>query len=338
MKFSILVICSLVFPTILTAQLPFTIDAPAGVYDFNIDNAGNRIIVGSLNTNSTNDFDPSNEVFQLTSLISGISGFVASYDRSGALKYAFHISDEDIFPNVQNYLIESDADNNIYIYGVLTGKADFDPSSNVFELSAANVLQTISFLASYDKDGQFRFAFSLPFIMDNILSTNIINNNFINKVLSVDNTGNSYLLISPSFSGTYDLDPGSGQYLISFGKYIVSYDSNGNFRFAYRVPTNTIDIGTNGKREYFIIGLLNESIDEDFDFDPSDAVVKLPNIINSSFFFASYTSEGKLNFVKDIKGPNAVPIAITGTSSGDIVIAGKMFGVIDFDPSVDNFN
>lgn len=332
---------SLIFLNTLAAQLPFHIDASShngfALYDINVDSVGNRIIVGSLLPTSLHDFDPSNGEFSLTSPQGGVTGFVASYNRSGTLNYAFHISDTDITPQVRNYLVESDLDGNIYVFGALIGKADFDPGPNVSELSAASVFQSISFLASYNQNGNFRFALPLP-LLDNFQAVNVFSNNFINKILAVDDSGNSYLLLHPAFTGTYDLDPGPGQFIISNDMHVASYDRNGQFRFAYPAPANTKDIGANTMGDHFIIGTLNESTDQEFDFDPSPAVVQLPDVTNSSFFFAAYTSAGALTFVHDIKGPNALPIVITGTASDDIVIVGKMSGIIDFDPGNEEFN
>jgi hypothetical protein len=335
----LLFLISFLLSNYLQSQINTLIDSDAmDIYDLTIDNNGNQIIVGDLRhsnigTPYTNDFDPSVNNFSLpnTNSLNGVVGFIASYNKSGQLNYAFQINDADITPGVQNFMIESDNANNIYVYGSFTGKADFDPSANIYELNTGNIFTKGYFLASYDENGNFRYAIPFP--------ANSIQNLFttIPKILSVDGDGNSYLLFS--YAGSFDFDHGAGEYLFPFfSNHILSYDLDGNFRFGYRVPFQTDTIGCNTSGDYFIAGTLNESTDGSLDFDPSNQVFTLGNVDNSSFFFASYTQDGNLNFVKDLKGPNAAPVKIIGNSN-HIFLAGELgAGTVDFDPTANTHN
>ncbi|AUP79142.1 T9SS type A sorting domain-containing protein [Flavivirga eckloniae] len=307
-----------------------------GINDLTIDNNENQIIVGRLShiSDFNNDFDPGENIYELPNVnsLSGTTGFIASYSKMGELNYALQITDADIKPFVNNILVESDSANNIYVYGVFTGKADFDGGNNIQELSNATIYTSGNFLSSYDKDGNFRYAIPFP--------SNAITNSFttIPKFLSVDKDGNSYLLFKNNYDADFDFDNGTGEFLIPWGTYVLSYDTNGNFRFGHQVPNNTKDIGFDSSGNYLITGTLIESIDHVFDFDPSNSVFSLGDVNNSSFFFASYSKDGDLNFVKDIKGPNAAPVAIVGNNN-NIFIAGEMgAGIIDFDPSENEYN
>ncbi len=305
------------------------------INDLTIDNKGNQIVVGRVShiNNFNNDFDPGIGVYELPNInsLSGTAGFVASYSKTGELNYAFQITDADIKPSANCILVESDNANNIYTFGAFTGKADFDGSNGIQELSNATIFTTGNFLSSYDENGNIRFAIPFP--------ANSLSNPFttIPKILSVDGDGNSYLLFS--YGGSFDFDHGSGEYIFPFfSNHVLSYDSNGNFRFGYQVPFQTDAIGCNISGNYFIAGTLNESTDGTLDFDPSNNVFTLGNVDNSSFFFASYTKNGTLNFVKDIKGPNAAPVRIIGNEN-NIFLAGELgAGTVDFDPSANTSN
>ena len=284
------------------AQSAFQISGDFIAYDMAIDCNDNRLITGTVINSLPHDFDPSSGIFELPlgEGLNGASGYIASYNENGDLNVAFQITDHDIDPEVVNYLVETDGDNNIYIIGAFRGKADFDPSEEVFELSAPTIFETRSFLASYDGVGNFRFAIPFPHLF-NVLDQEVINNSVVNKILSVDEAGNSYLLAWP-FSGDleqFDFDPGPGEFFITGGNYVFSYDDNGNFRFGYPAPLVTVDIGGNEMGDHYILGSLNPSIDDDFDFDPSPDTFLLEDVTGNSFFFAAYDSQGQLKFVND---------------------------------------
>ncbi len=311
------------------AQYASQITGDLSTADIAVDADDNRVVVGTIRHYHDNDFDPSEEVFSLTG--EGVTGFVASYDRSGGLNFAFNITDEEIRPSVFNTVVDTDAGGNIYVFGYFMGKADFDPSEEVAELSGANIFDFRCFLASYDSDGSFRFARVLPFLA-NINEVPISNNNVVNKLLTVDDAGNSYLLVVPQLPIGFDFDPGPGEFVIPGGKYVVSYDNNGGFRFGYQVPRFTRAIGCNGEGVQYLAGNMLDPLEKELDFDPGPGTFFIENIDSSAFFFASYSPEGALNFAKALNGPYSLAMFIDGNSSGDIFMAGKMTGVIDFDP------
>ncbi len=302
-------------------------------YDVAVDKNGNKVVVGKLGHRGTHDFDPSGNTVQFNAPSASETGFIASYSPDGKLNFALHITDADIPPQTYNYLIDTDDQNNIYVLGVYRGKIDLDPGAGVFEIRASNSFEFRNFLASYTSSGAFRFAIDLPYLT-NIFEPTLYNNNIINKTMCVDNAGNSYLLLHPSPTGFYDLDPGPGETLSPIGKCVVSYNQNGEFRFVYAVPFQTLDIGCSPSGDHYIIGNM---LDDTFDFDPGAGVYYVSNADNSAFFFASYTQNGALKYVNDIKGPNAIPMMILGSPEGDVFVVGKMAGVLDFDPGNGQF-
>ncbi len=300
-------------------------------FDIAWDNNGNKIMVGQVALRYDHDLDPGPGTYSLSGT-DGQAGLIASYSERNELNYVISISDEDIRPTVDVFNVEVDDDNNIYVVGTFIGKADLDPGPAVVELQASTVNEPRSFLASYDDQGQLRFAFALPYL-GNLPFQGGLNFYGVNRILEVDASGNSYLLIRPVLPIGFDLDPGAGEYIASSNLEVISYDQMGQFRFGYPVPPNTVKLGCGRNGTHFIIGTISESSSgQNFDFAPGEAVVTINDIENSSFFFASYSSLGALNFVKVTHGPNAAPAHIGSDADGNIYITGKMSGVVDFDP------
>ncbi len=324
----------LFFHHLLDAQIATEINGPNIIpFDLATDQKGNKIVVGSYQNSFENDFDPSEEVFTLYQPDAGpakLSGFIASYTRQGALNFAIRITDAVINPFVRVQNVTTDEDNNIYVIGSFIGKADFDPGEQVVELQARTVFTPKSFLASYDENGQFRFVQGLESI-ENILSVG----NEVNKILTADAEGNTYLLFQHFNINGIDFDPGPDEVFLAEGVYVISYDKDGGFRFVYSVPLNTRDIGCSEDGTHFITGTV--SFDSDFDFDPTEENVVLEDGENSAFFFASYSSSGRLNYVKSL--PNlsdrnfvVFPSIIEAGNENDCYISGILSNRVDFDP------
>lgn len=337
MEKSIFYIIFILLTQILQAQQVIQINAEdtgsapeIELSDFDINQVGSKIVVGGLRHQGVHDFDPSPDgIVELSANTPFTTGFVASYNRSGKLNFAFHISDEDITPRVFNYFIESDAENNIYIVGDFWGKADFDPSEEVFELRAENFSTPNSFLASYTQTGELRFAISFPSFYFQIFTSISLSTRSIGKLLTVDAFGNSFFLF-PALVRTSFVDNSDSEITLEEGFYVLSFNSAGEYRFANKVPSfKIIDIGGNKNGDFFITGF-NE---KNFDFDPSEKTFILEDNDDSSFFFAAYSADGSFKFAKNLKGMPAVPNVITSNSSGDIFLAGKISGKVDFDPS-----
>ena len=299
MRIKLIAIVWFVLPFIFTsplhAQYAKQLIGDIVAVDITIDNNDNRIITGYLDHPSDNDFDPSEGVTTLTSPQGGTTGYIASYNREGELNFTIQISDEEISPYVGCYFVSTDADDNIYVVGLFAGKADFDPGPGVYELQAANVYTLMCFQASYDKDGNFRYALPLPALSD-IETAGAVH---FSQPFVVDDAGNSYLLVSPIGFAGYDYDPGPGEFTFPYGKHLISYDKNGNFRFGYQIPSSTRTVGCNGVDAYYIGGHFI-GFGNDIDFDPSEGTYILTDeqIDDGVFFLASYNTNGTLNFCK----------------------------------------
>lgn len=299
--------------------------------DLAVDRQGNKILVGRIRNSIPHDFDPGPASLQFpnTHGTGEVAGFVSSYNRLGNLNFAFQITDADIATRVSILFVNTDENNNIYIYGSFVGKIDLDPSTEINEVNTGNVFTTGYFLASYDTSGAFRWGIELntPRNLQHPTGTKA-------NIFSLDSFGNTYLLVDSLFN--FDADPSTDEFLIEANTdYLISYDSMGEFRFGYKIPPNTFALGNGPDGTTYISGRLS-IFDVTFDFDPSDGVFTLSDLENHSFFLASYSNNGTLNFVNEFKGVDASPLKLIGLENGEHFLAGKMGnGTIDFDASSD---
>lgn len=142
------------------------------------------------------DFDPSsNEA--LISSESGYDGYLALYDKDGNYIWAISISGDD---NIYCRNVIGDASGSVYMTGYFRGNADFDPSGQEFILTSGE--NTDGFLAKYDDNGNFLWAFS-------------ISSDFHNTChgIDIDNDGN--LTICGTFKGDIDFDPSGETHIVS---------------------------------------------------------------------------------------------------------------------------
>ena len=104
--------------------------------DITTDSQGNLYLTGSYE--SVVDFDPGSNIYNLSStLMEDI--FVLNLDESGNLIFAITVGGiGDVEPDDEGYSIAVDLNGNIYTTGYFSGLADFDPSSNIFNLSSSD--------------------------------------------------------------------------------------------------------------------------------------------------------------------------------------------------------
>ena len=330
MKARLLWFLSSILPALLIGQNLLQLEGNhITATDFKISSNQSRILVGTVDLTREHDFDPSSSVMSIPG-DQGTAAFIATYDHSGSFKSIISITDADIRPEVVNYAVEIDTDDNIYTLGTLRGKADFDPGQEVLELSATRDFESIGYICSYDPAGKPRFVLPLPLttIFFGLSSPFLPNGS--NSIFRVDPSGNIYLLIQGGMN--FDFDPSVNEFIPNNGLFVISYDRNGVFRFGFEVPGNTTAIGTNDQGNIFVTGTLLGSLDDDFDYDPGEEIVTLDDPENTAFFVASYSTDAALNYVINATGTRIFPSIIDGDINGDVVISGRMDGSIDFAP------
>ena len=192
---------------------------------------GNVIATGFFS--GTCDFNPG-AAFYYLSANAGYSGFVLKLNEAGNFSWAkAFIGNSNIFPRS----LSLDSKNNIYTTGSFIGVADFDPGSNIFNLTASN---ENGFISKLDSAGNFVFAKRMT-DRSYCLTLDRIDNIYVGGVategysitkftnsadslwrvsfgkevsacnsITVDSIGNIYT--TGLFRGITDFDPGPGEY------------------------------------------------------------------------------------------------------------------------------
>lgn len=164
------------------------------------------------------DFDPGPGVYTLSG--GGIdNGFVSKLDKNGNFIFAKHIG-----TNTSGILwsgsIDLDSYNNIYTTGSFDLTHDFDPGSNVHNVTSIYGFDT--YVLKLNNQGEFMWVKTFGGTYDDM-----------GEDLAVDNIGNVYA--AGTYSRDVDFDPGPGTTIISnldLETVLVKLDNNGNFNYA----------------------------------------------------------------------------------------------------------
>ena len=298
-----------------------------------IDAEGNIYVTGRFY--GTADFDPSSAENNLVSenLLYG-NAFVASYDNDGNYRHAFSLNIILVEESDELLELKTDAAGNIYMTGTYggIGVIDFDPGTDVFELPPG-ISGVSNFLASYDANGNFRYAINIG------ISGGGNANHF-----AIDENGNSYVV--GRFIGTFDFDPSDEVFNLvaddDFDVFIASYDTDGNFRYAERIDHDTNPFNPSFRIAVDPAGNINLTgyFGGTMDFDV-DSTVNEIDILFNDFFLASYTNDFALRYVFTLAVEESIfdtltyayPTDITTDELGNTYITGVFKGTIDFDPS-----
>jgi len=237
---------------------------------------------------------------------------------------------------VQPTAVALDPSGNVYVAGYFSGKVDFDPSGGVNEIVSLSVASYDAFVSKFSPDGAYQWTKTLGGKDGRATPTS----------LGLGPSG--YVYVGGSYSGTVDFNPDSGTTMkTSDGKYsafILRLSSSGTYSWCK-------DFGPNGddndwtevtalavkESALFVVG----SFEGYADFDPGTGKDAYTSTSNKAAFFSKFTTSGSYQWVKVWKNSNetrASDVAIDG--AGQIWIAGRMEGFLDFDPGsgVDNVN
>lgn len=311
--------------------------------DIAVDKNENIYLTGAAFNNT--DFDPSDSIQYIddggdTSAVRGnYKFFFAKYSSEGNLVFVKGAGN-----NRNNYdyelnfnAIALDDDKNIYLSGSFPYNLDFDPGINTHIL---NGYGGSIFYAKYDSSGNYIFAYRLG------------NENSGGRVYDLKLNSKGNIIITGDFYGTLDVDPGPGtrylhesKGLYSTSAFIGKYKSNGQFINVFPIIDSGKDYsGTEIKSlvidkndNIYIAGKSYGNVD----FDPTDETAFLPS--PQGMFFVSYTTDGKLRFLKGIaehtssvQEQNYIN-SICLDKNNNIYVAGEFSSIdIDCDPGPDS--
>ena len=275
-----------------------------------VDPSGNIYITGYFSL--TADFDPSAGTANL-SAPSSANIFIAKYDSNGNYLFANKIETSA----VSDYSIALDGSENIYIVSVFQGTVDFDPSLGTANLTSVSGSYDI-FFSKYDNNGNYLWAKSIGGSQSQEYGRKLV----------LDSNGN--ILITGSFSGTVDFDPGVGTANLTYTSnstgFLAKYDNNGNYLWAKSV--GGLSLAVNGSGDVNLIGWFQGTKD----FDPTTGTALLTSISNSDIFFSKYDSNGNYLWAKNVGGGSGRSIAVS--LNGYIYTTGGSAGTVDFDLSL----
>lgn len=330
----------IVLLSFITAQTPSfqwvkSINSSATMksYTIKVDDAGNVYTTGEFY--GTVDFDPGPGVFNLNSG-SNTALFILKLDASGNLVWAKSINGSSTYSYI-GFAINVNNSGNVLVTGIFSGTSDFDPGSNVFNLTSMGISDV--FILTLDTNGNFIWAKQVG----GVNSTNIVS-----RCLKLDNSDNIY--ICGYFNGTIDFDPGVTTNTISSysnlnNVFILKLNSNGNFGWVKQIGGNSG--GPLGALGYALsldkTGniLCTGYFSGTADFDPNAGTFNLTANGLPDAFVLKLSSNGNFILAKSMGGNNMntaeLSLDITNDKHGNIYTSGSFTGICDFDPGVGTF-
>ena len=300
-----------------------TFGGPAAEFCFgiSIDQDGHVFVVGTFEESA--DFDPSDDDFSLNS--SGREDiFIVQLDESGNLVWAKSIGGSSVDEAND---IALDEQGNMYIVGRFVSSVDFDPGSGSEVLQAGSFPD--AFILKLDQQGDFLWAHDIG-----------SGDNEEAECVEIDNQGN--IVISGTFSGTVDFDPGTNEFEM-FGEgindpFFLKLTLAGDFIWARSFRSGGFeysgDIAIDEENNVLGHGYFRESIN----FNPQGAELIIESAGAEDCYTAKFSSSGQLQWVNVISDPNiSFGYGVATDILGDVYVTGLYYDSPDFDPGFEEF-
>lgn len=276
----------------------------------------------------TADFDPGPANFPMTS-VGYTDIFMMKLDAAGNFTWAKRIGGAGFFNNNSAHGLSCDLSGNIYISGIFSTTADFDPGAGVYNLTSHGKWD--GFLAKFDQSGNLIWAKGIGGIGDDIAY----------KILP-DASGNIYA--TGMYQGTADFDPGPGIFNLNAtgdGIFVLKLDVNGNFVWAKTMG------GTASNNFGICLALDNSGnvyTTGDFvgpgDFDPGPGTFIINGTGSLDIFISKLDNNGNFVWAKAMGGAggNDQGYYISVDAYNTIYTTGHFGGTADFDPDTGVYN
>ncbi len=275
---------------------------------------------------NTVDFDPGVGLTELTSAGS-LDAFLAKYTSDLALDWALQLGGTD--SDGENADIYYD-NGFIYATGVFRGTADIDPTAGVQNETSLG-----------DRD-IYMFKIDTSGVLSWTQNFGGVNSDSPRDIIC-DSGGN--IIITGSFSGSTDFDPGVGVTTLSsvgFGSdnFVTKFNANGDHQWAVSFGSstasdNTRTLLTDAQNNIYTVGWFSGN----GDFDPGTGTTTLTSAGSSDAFMEVLDANGA--FVDVYQFPGASFVAARSSSmdaNGNIYIAGYLNGTMDADPGTNTSN
>ncbi len=291
----------------------------------------NKIILGG-STALTVDLDPGAGTADVSPGPFVPDSFIAQYDENGGYLWG-QVIREDASPGLSvsdtlNSLM-IDSTGNIFAGGLYKGSSTFGITGNTETLVSA---VADAFLLKLDSNGGLLW----------VRSTAGSGTRKEHLGIGMDALGNLYM--TGMFFGEADFDPDPVAEVVATAKllnaYILSFDSNGDFRWFGHIVSSTIafprDLHVSDDGSAMVVGGFRGMTD----FDPGPGTLEFIAQSQRDPFFALYDSSGALiqasHFVAN-QNQNIASTLLSVASDGEgYWMSGSFQQTVDFDPSPDN--
>jgi len=292
-----------------------------------IDKKGNIYTTGSFS--HTVDFDPGPGVYNLGINTGYYYLYVLKLDSLGKFVWAKGMIG-DTWTGGNSIAVDNTG--NVFILGLLTGTADFDPGIGTYNLTAIGLMDLV--IVKLDSSGNLVWAESTG-------GTTWVSG----SAIVIDSKGN--FNITGYFYGTVDFDPGNGVCnLVAAGNngsrdmFVLKLNIYGQFLWVKGIGSDGYEYGTSLVLDSFGNIYCTGNFQRKVDFDPSAGVYNLTSTSNGMDVYilkldpcGNFISAGSMGSPSD---DWALSIALGAT--GNIYLSGWFSGTGDFDPGAGTFN
>ncbi len=279
-----------------------------------VDPTGSGDIFTTGAFSETVDFDPGMETYTLTSL--GYKDiFVSKIDGSGNFIWTKTIAGKKID---QGYSIAVDpgGSGDVYISGKFTGRVDFDPGPDSFNLTT--IISPNIFISKLNESGQFEWAKAMSGT----------GGDYSNTSLAINPAGKGQVYTAGNFMGIVDFDPGADTFSFTADGFadifISALDGSGHFEWAKAIGGSGADvcfslaIDPSGSGDIYTTGLFEGTVD----FDPGAGTFNL-TAVGLDIFISKFNDRGNFVWAKSVTGASEdVGFSVALDAFGHVYVAG----------------
>ncbi len=276
-----------------------------------VDSEGNIYLAGGYIDSA--DFDPGPGIEKRSAL--GNDAFLARLNPEGELEWVRTWgSDDEIWEWDEGATgVAIDGDGNVYVCGEFLRSVDFDPGKGV-QIEESDGRD--GFLVKYNSFGDFQWVRTIGSSWGRA------------EDVAVDSSGNAYV------TGYVGYDP---PFSTSSGKeaFLAKVDSDGTETWFHvwggYGGVSGYQVAVDGNDDIYSYGSFNGTPD----FDPGEEIVECTSHYGEDYYLSRFDVDGNFKWVRTWGANNGIIIETSGLcidSIGNIHVAGKTSGNVDFDP------
>jgi hypothetical protein len=280
------------------------------------DKQGNLYLIGIYQ--STIDFDPGPGIFNV-STAGGANTFILKLDKDANFLWVKTIT-------CWGNTLDIDDTGNILIGGYFGGTVDFDPGSNIFNVTGNLANSQDMFIMKLDNFGNFSWAKQIR---------NLGGSQHQEFGLETDPSGNVFF--AGNFTNSMDFDPSAASAPLtsstSDNSFILKLNSQGDYQWAKQfvgtASNKAFGLEVDRQGNVFTTGEFSNTVD--FDPGPSSYLITAPSLLRCAFI-SKLDGAGNFVYAKNFQSGESFGQALAIDSSNNLYISGGFHGTVDFDP------